>query len=158
MSDFSEAGSHHHQQQQMDSPRARPLTPASCSSTPSPRSPASPVPNFTPSPAAAAYNRGAAGINNGGLSRSLSTTNLSSSSTTSNASRVPKGLMQKFIASRGKMTGSAFSSPPPPTSTTSRGIPTRPMRVEPKVDTHTHYSMRWLRNNDDINVVVLVVV
>ncbi|XP_050722309.1 titin-like isoform X3 [Eriocheir sinensis] len=101
----------------------RPSTSTTPASTPkrclSPRSPSSPVPNFTPSPA----------LNRNGLSRSLSTNNLSTTSTT----RPPKGLMQKFIASRGKMTGSAFVSPPPTlTHTTSRGVPTRPMRVEPK--------------------------
>ncbi|MPC64271.1 hypothetical protein E2C01_058383 [Portunus trituberculatus] len=124
LSDFSDIS------QPLESPRSQALpsthrvsasttpssTPKRC---PSPRSPASPVPNFTPSPA----------LNRNGLSRSLSTNNLSTTSTT----RPPKGLMQKFIASRGKMTGSAFTSPPPTlTHTTSLGVRTRPMRVEPK--------------------------
>ncbi|CAL4067012.1 unnamed protein product [Meganyctiphanes norvegica] len=84
----------------------------------------SPVPNFTPSPVVYRNN----------LKKSLSTTNLATSPISTSNVRAPKGLMQKFIASRGKMTTSAFSS----TSTngnipTDRGIPTRPMRVEPKV-------------------------
>ncbi|XP_063869769.1 uncharacterized protein LOC135105518 isoform X5 [Scylla paramamosain] len=124
LSDFSDMS------QPLESPRSQALpcthrvsTSTTPSSTPkrcpSPRSPASPVPNFTPSPA----------LNRNGLSRSLSTNNLSTTSTT----RPPKGLMQKFIASRGKMTGSAFTSPPPTlTHTTSLGVRTRPMRVEPK--------------------------
>ncbi|KAK3862913.1 hypothetical protein Pcinc_031260 [Petrolisthes cinctipes] len=158
MSDFSEAC------HSMDSPRARPLTPSTSTntntntpSTPSPRSPASPVPNFTPSPA---FNRGG-GVGSGGLSRSLSTTNLSSSSTiissssSSTTTRAPKGLMQKFIASRGKMTGSAFSSPPPTllttTSTTSRGIPTRPMRVEPKAAVVQRESLAKLKPTSEQN-------
>nr|XP_045621076.1 uncharacterized protein LOC123772124 isoform X2 [Procambarus clarkii] len=123
MSDFTD---------QNESPRIWPASSRPCNfSTPSPTpkcsssplSPSSPVPNFTPSPALSR-----------GLSRSLSTTNLTSTSSLTN-SRAPKGLMQKFIASRGKMTGSAFASPPHTlahTTSTSRGIPTRPMRVEPK--------------------------
>lgn len=124
LSDFSDMS-------QLESPRSqvvpsapRPSSSTTPSSTPkrclSPRSPSSPVPNFTPSPA----------LNRNGLSRSLSTNNLSSTSASTN--RPQKGLMQKFIASRGKMTGSAFVSPPPTLSHTSRGVPTRPMRVEPK--------------------------
>ncbi|XP_042860126.1 titin-like isoform X4 [Penaeus japonicus] len=120
MSDFTEVS---------ESPRLRPSTssrPAGFSTpvtkrSPSPRSPSSPVPNFTPSPSR-------------GLTKSLSTTNLASP-TASATMRAPKGLMQKFIASRGKMTTSAFSSPPPAlthVASTSRGVPTRPMRVEPK--------------------------
>lgn len=103
--------------------------------SPSPRTPSSPVPNFTPSPAA--Y-RGSGGV--GGLSRSLSTNNLSmgpSGSLAPSNPRAPKGLMQKFIASRGKMTGSAFASPPPTYAHTTKGVPTRPMRVEPKVQCFT---------------------
>ncbi|KAG0716028.1 hypothetical protein GWK47_010554 [Chionoecetes opilio] len=139
MSDFCDMG-------QLESPRSqvlpstpRPSTSTTPASTPkrcaSPRSPASPVPNFTPSPALnrnGLSNGFSNGFSNGlsnGLSRSLSTNNLSSTST----ARPTKGLMQKFIASRGKMTGSAFTSPPPTlTHTTSRGVLTRPMRVEPK--------------------------
>ncbi|XP_037797007.1 titin-like [Penaeus monodon] len=120
MSDFTEVS---------ESPRLRPSSssrPAGFSTpvtkrSPSPRSPSSPVPNFTPSPAR-------------GLTKSLSTTNLASP-TAAATMRAPKGLMQKFIASRGKMTASAFSSPPPAlthVASTSRGVPTRPMRVEPK--------------------------
>lgn len=120
MSDFTEAS---------ESPRLRPSSssrPAGFSTpvtkrSPSPRSPSSPVSNFTPSPAR-------------GLTKSLSTTNLASP-TAAATMRAPKGLMQKFIASRGKMTASAFSSPPPAlthVASTSRGVPTRPMRVEPK--------------------------
>ncbi|KAK8745305.1 hypothetical protein OTU49_000125 [Cherax quadricarinatus] len=125
MSDFTD-------QSQNESPRTRPAPSrlsnfSTPSSTPkrslSPRSPSSPIPNFTPSPALTR-----------GLSRSLSTNNLASTGTSSLTNpRAPKGLMQKFIASRGKMTGSAFASPPlTHTTSTSRGIPTRPMRVEPK--------------------------
>ncbi|XP_042227914.1 uncharacterized protein LOC121870209 isoform X1 [Homarus americanus] len=123
MSDFTDLN-------QNESPRTRPTpsrpsnfsTPSSTPKrSPSPLSPSSPVPNFTPSPALSR-----------GLSRSLSTNNLASPTSLTNP-RAPKGLMQKFIASRGKMTGSAFASPPPTlTHTTSRGISTRPMRVEPK--------------------------
>ncbi|XP_071551453.1 uncharacterized protein [Panulirus ornatus] len=126
MSDFND-------QNLNESPRTRPTPPrpsnfSTPSSTPkrspSPLSPSSPVPNFTPSP----------GLSRG-LSRSLSTNNLASSTSLANPRSAPKGLMQKFIASRGKMTGSAFASPPltlTQTISTSRGIPTRPMRVEPK--------------------------
>ncbi|XP_066942353.1 uncharacterized protein mdu isoform X2 [Macrobrachium rosenbergii] len=91
--------------------------------SPSPRSPSSPVPAFNLAPPPSR-----------GMTKSLSTTNLASP-TTPTGVRAPKGLMQKFIASRGKMTTSAFSSPPPNNlhiTSTSRGIPTRPMRVEPK--------------------------
>ncbi|XP_068226942.1 titin-like isoform X2 [Palaemon carinicauda] len=88
--------------------------------SPSPRSPSSPVPSFNLAPPPSR-----------GMTKSLSTTNLASPT----GVRAPKGLMQKFIASRGKLTTSAFSSPPPNNlhiTSTSRGIPTRPMRVEPK--------------------------
>ncbi|XP_064085011.1 microtubule-associated protein futsch-like isoform X2 [Macrobrachium nipponense] len=93
--------------------------------SPSPRSPSSPVPSFNLAPPPPPSR---------GMTKSLSTTNLASP-TTPTGVRAPKGLMQKFIASRGKMTTSAFSSPPPNNlhiTSTSRGIPTRPMRVEPK--------------------------
>ncbi|XP_047492576.1 titin-like isoform X4 [Penaeus chinensis] len=142
MSDFTEAS---------ESPRLRPSSssrPAGFSTpvtkrSPSPRSPSSPVPNFTPSPAR-------------GLTKSLSTTNLASP-TAAATMRAPKGLMQKFIASRGKMTASAFSSPPPAlthVASTSRGVPTRPMRVEPKtavVQRETLARMRTEPSTDTVD-------
>lgn len=110
--------------------------------SPSPRSPASPVPSFALAPPPSR-----------GMTKSLSTTNLSSPTAT-NAMRAPKGLMQKFIASRGKMTASAFSSPPPTnlhTTSTSRGIPTRPMRVEPKAAVLQRETLSRLKPIQQIN-------
>ncbi|XP_076053151.1 uncharacterized protein LOC143032375 isoform X2 [Oratosquilla oratoria] len=107
----------------------RSRSPMSPSPTPSP-SPFSPPTFTTPSPVASAQPR---------LTRSLSTTHLASNpGGAANPMRAPKGLMQKFIASRGKMTTSAFASPPSPSSSisptfTHRTITTRPMKVEPKV-------------------------
>ncbi|KAF2361691.1 A-kinase anchor protein 2 C-terminal domain [Trinorchestia longiramus] len=69
------------------------------------------------------------------LTKSLSTTNLSSpqSSLSSTATGMrPKGLMEKFIASRGKMTQSAFTSGPTMGGGSGRVVATRPMRVQPK--------------------------
>ena len=73
----------------------------------------------------------------GRLTRSLSTTNLSSPTGLSYAGsnhqtmRAPKGFMEKFIASRGKMTPSPFSGGLQPSS--GKVVMTRPMKVQPKV-------------------------
>ncbi|XP_018018123.1 merozoite surface antigen 2-like [Hyalella azteca] len=65
------------------------------------------------------------------LTKSLSTTNLASQNSGAAGLR-PKGLMEKFIASRGKMTPSAFTSSSSTNDHPSRVIITRPMRVQPK--------------------------
>ena len=67
------------------------------------------------------------------LTRSLSTTNLSTSSSSLSTppTRAPKGFMEKFIASRGKVTPSAFSTTP--LEGAGRVVVTRPMRLQPKV-------------------------
>jgi len=102
--------------------------------------PSTPVPNFTPSPVAPMSR----------LKKSLSTTNLTTSPVSNSNVRAPKGLMQKFIASRGKMTASAFN--PPSTNgniPTDRGIATRPMRVEPKVAVIRREQNNRINNQDN---------